>query len=308
MTSILLAATYLMTKIIFFGNERLVSGLKSTDAPLLKGLIERGYEICAVVSHHSDSHSRNDRALEVAEIAKQHDIPVLLPNRPTDIKDELIAMNAEVAVLEAYGRIIPQSIIDIFPKGIVNIHPSLLPNYRGPTPIESPIMNGDSQTGVSIMQLTSGMDSGPVYVQQSVELTGRETKFDLYEILAAKGAELLFDALPRILDGSLTAAPQDESRATYCKLLDKSDGLLDPSKLTAVEAERRIRAFLGFPKTKVTILNQSIIITKAHVSREQKTPLDIACQDGEYLSIDQIIGPSGKTMNAEAFLNGYAAS
>ena len=116
--------------LLFFGNERLVSGLKATNAPVLRALIENGYNIAAVISHHTDGKSRNNRELEVAVIAREHNIPVLLPNRPSEILNELTAFNAEAAILVAYGRIIPQSVIDIFPKGIINIHPSLLPQYH----------------------------------------------------------------------------------------------------------------------------------------------------------------------------------
>ncbi|MDN5274115.1 MAG: methionyl-tRNA formyltransferase [Candidatus Saccharibacteria bacterium] len=292
--------------LLFFGNERLVSGLKTTNAPVLTALIEHGYTIAAVVSHHSDGKSRNNRELEVAQVAANHDIPVYLPNRPSEIRDELIALGAEAAILVAYGRIIPQSIIDIFPKGIINIHPSLLPNYRGPTPIESAITNGDKETGVSIMQLTAGMDEGPVYAQTTVPLIGTETKFDLYEKLSDASVELLLKVLPTILDSSLQPTSQDDSKATYCQLLSKSDSQLSPTTFTAAEAERRVRAHLGFPKTKTALLGHDIIITKAHVETEPKTPLDIECRDGAFLSVDELIAPSGRAMSSEAFLRGYA--
>lgn len=293
--------------LLFFGNERLVSGLDSTDAPILRGLLNRGYRVKAVISHHSDTRSRKPRPLEVAEIAAKYDIPVFLPNKPADIIDELKSFRADAAVLVAYGRLIPQRVIDIFPQGIINIHPSLLPRYRGPTPIESVVLNGDKTTGVSIMQLGAGMDDGPVYTQQEIPLDGTETKFEVYDKLKTLSETLLFAHLPAILDGTLQPTPQNNSNATYCKLLDKKDGLLDPTRLTTTEAERTVRAFLGFPKTSLTIGNQRIIITKAHVASEQKTPLDILFKDGAFLSIDELIAPSGKTMNAAAFLRGYVA-
>ncbi len=293
--------------LLFFGNERLVSGLKKTNTPILQGLIDRGYVIKAVVSHHTDGQSRTARPLEVAEIAKANNIPVLLPNRPTDIAEQLANYQADAAILVAYGRIIPQSIIDLFPLGIINIHPSLLPMYRGPTPIESAIINGDQETGVSIMQLTAGMDSGPVYAQTNFTLTGHETKFDLYDTVVSESADLLFDILPRILDGSLIPTPQDDTKATHCKLLQKSDGRIDLTRLTAVEADRRVRAYLGFPKTKLVLLGQECVITKSHIESTKKTPLDVICQDGAFLSIDELVAPSGRLMNATAFLNGYAA-
>lgn len=294
--------------LLFFGNERLVSGLSKTDAPVLQSLLGRGYTIKAIISHYSDTKSRNNRQLEVAEIAKSHNIPVLLPDRPTDIIDQIEKYQADAAVLVAYGRIIPQRIIDLFPQGIINVHPSLLPKYRGPTPIESAITAGDSSTGVSIMQLTAGMDTGPVYGAVEIQLSGSETKFEVYDQLSHKGAELLLNLLPGILDGSLQPTPQDDSKATYSKLLHKRDARLDASTLSAAQAERVVRAHLGFPKTKVSVAGHDIIITKAHVTDIQKTPLSILCQDGAYLSIDELIAPSGRHMDADAFLRGYAAT
>ena len=294
-------------KLVFFGNERLVSGLKSTDAPVLSGLIERGYQVVAVVAHHTDTVSRGKRPLEVASIAAAHDIPLFTPNAPTDIYNQLKGFDANVAVLVAYGRIIPQKIIDLFPKGIINVHPSLLPAYRGSTPIETPILNGDAQSGVSIMSLAAKMDAGPVYAQADFSISPIDNKFDVYRKAAALSASLLFDTLPHILDGSISATPQDESKATYCSLLTKADGDLDPETQTAIEADRKVRAFLGFPKARLVTLGQSRIITRAHVSSQAKTPLDVVFLDGNYLSIDELVAPSGTTMSAAAFLNGYAA-
>jgi methionyl-tRNA formyltransferase len=299
--------THTSKTLIFFGNERLVSGLPSTDAPILRALVAEGYKIAAVVSHHSDSQSRNNRELEVAVVAREHNIPVLLPDNPADISEQLQAMNADAAVLVAYGRIIPQAIIDIFPNGIINIHPSLLPVYRGSTPVESAIENGDTESGVSIMKLTSTMDAGPIYAQSKIVLNGTETKFDLYSKLIPTSVALLLSTLPSIIDGSLQPQPQNESKVTYSKLLSKSDSLLDTANYSAQQCERLVRAHLGFPKTKTTALGHDIIITKAHVVSEAKTALDLKCSDDMYLSIDKLVAPSGRTMNATAFLNGYTA-
>lgn len=295
--------------IVFFGNERLVSGLPRTDTPLLNGLIERGYTVAAIVTHHSESVSRSKRPLEVAEAAAQHSIPIFYPNKPIDIIDHLRSLNAEAGVLSAYGRIIPQTLIDIFPKGIINLHPSLLPKYRGPTPIESAILNGEKETGVSVMALSAGMDSGAVYAQLTTPISTTDTKFDLYHTLSTQGAALILDALPSILSGNLHPTPQDETKATYCSLLQKQDAYINPMNITAVEAERHIRAHLLFPKTKITIQDgRIIIITKAHTSDQPQSPIDPQCSDGVYLNIDELIAPSGRTMSAQAFTNGMRAA
>lgn len=294
------------TNLVFFGNERLVSGLEQTDPIILKGLLDRGYNVVGIVSHHTESRSRRSRPLEVAEIAKAHDIPLFLPNKPLEIIETLQSLQPQIAVLAAYGRIIPQSVIDIFPLGIINLHPSLLPAYRGPAPIEAPIVNSDTQTGVSIMQLTAGMDDGPVFAQQTIALSGNETKYDLYRQAHRLGAELLFETLPHIIDGSLAPTEQAHDRATYTSLLSKQDSLLDPATLTAPEAERRIRAYLDYPKSKLTIFDQQVVIRAAHVvDNPDAADLVIPFQSNTYLAIDELIAPSGKHMTSEAFLRGY---
>lgn len=292
-------------KLIFFGNERLVSGLDHTETPVLRSLIEAGYEICAVVANDSGTRSRKPRPLEVAELAKSHGIPVFLPERPMDIYDELRAFGADAGVLVAYGRIVPQKLIDLFPFGIINIHPSLLPRYRGPSPIESAIANGDESTGVSIMSLSAKMDAGPVYHQVEFHLPTYETAPHLSQKLATLAATELIATLPKIFDGSLKPVGQDETKATYCQLITKADAKLDPSTQTAEQAERLIRAYKAFPRARLNIAGHDVIILRAHLSDAMSNGLDVPFTQG-ILSIDELIAPSGKTMTAEAFIKGYA--
>ncbi len=292
-------------RIIFFGNERLVSGLEHTDAPILTGLIDQGYEVVAIVSHHSPSRSRTARPLEVGAIAEKHDIPLLLPHSPMEIYEQLKNLDADAAILVAYGRIIPQKIIDLFPIGIINIHPSLLPKYRGPTPIETPIARGESETGISIMQLSSGMDEGPVYAQATIPLSPESTKFSVYTTVAEKSASLLFSVLPNILDGSLQPTPQNHADASYSHLLTKKDAYLDPLQQTATEADAHIRAYLGFPGSRLTLGSVAVIVTKAHVSETATDDLSIKFSDGHYLAIDRLKPLGKKEMPREAFLAGY---
>lgn len=306
-------AIYLMTRVVFFGNERLVSGLKKTEAPILNGLIERGYDVVGVVSHFSESQSRNNRDLEVAEIAKEHQIPLFIPHKPSEIIDDLRSLNADIAVLASYGRIVSQEIIDLFPAGIINIHPSLLPQYRGPTPIESAILNGDDKTGVSIMQLSAGMDEGPVYAQQSIQLSEQETKFELYGRLVDIATSLFFDIFPRIIDGSLQATPQSRSDISYSKLIQKTDGVINWSDAAAT-IERQVRAYQGWPQARTNLHGIDAIITKAHIVDGSVQPGAVSVVGRHTLlvgtSTDQIaidsIKPIGKKeMPISAFLAGY---
>lgn len=289
--------------IIFFGTE-------DFSLASLQALITAGYTVAAVVTKPDSKKGRGHQLAppSVKVLAEQHGIPVWQPRKVAEINEQVKALNMPVTgVLVSYGKIIPQSTIDLFTPGIINVHPSLLPVYRGPSPIESAIINGDSKTGVTIMQLSAAMDAGPTYAVQIHPLQGTETRPELYATLASVGAKLLIDTLPSILDGTLQPEPQDDTAATYCSLLQKSDAILPLETLTAVQAERRVRAHLGFPKSKVFIGDNLIIITKAHVSDQQKTPLDLMCQDGAFLSIDELVAPSGRRMNAAEFLRGYAA-
>lgn len=287
-------------KIVFFGTE-------DFSLTVLAGLIEAGYNIATVVTKPDSKKGRGQQLIPpaVKVLATQHNIPVLQPKKLADVYDQLHALTPAAGVLVSYGKIIPQSIIDLFTPGIINVHPSLLPKYRGPSPIESAIKNGDEKTGVSIMQLSAQMDAGPVYAAREQPLSGSETRLNLYNTLAIVGTDLLIETLPNILNGSLRPLAQDETLVSYCSLLQKSDAWLDTHTITAVQAERLVRAHQGFPKTKLTIGENEIIITKAHVSRAQKTPLDIVCRDGAFLSIDELIAPSGRRMDANAFIRGY---
>ena len=160
------------------------------------------------------------------------------------------------------------------------------------------------------MQLTAKMDAGPVYTQKIVQLNGHETKPALYENLAREGAELLVQTLPKILAGELKPVSQNESEATYCPLLSKRDGQLEPSEKTAEELEREVRAYLGYPKSRITLNNKyDVVVTKAHVAPSgYDGPLLLTCRENTYLSIDELIAPSGRTMSAEDFLRGYPAN
>lgn len=296
--------------IIFFGTD-------TFSASALRSLIEADYEISAVITKPDSKSGRGQQltAPLVKQIAEEHGIPVWQPTKLMEVSDKIKALkqtNEVIGVLSSYGRIVPQAIIDLFQPGIINIHPSLLPLYRGPSPIETAILNGDSQTGVSIMKLTAEMDAGPVYAQEIYPLDGTETAPYLYETLSALGGRMLIETLPSIIEGNLLPSPQANA-AIYCYLLKKEDALLTPTEMTAVQAERQVRAYLAFPKTKLVIQtrnkNESIIITKAHVltGEPDSKDLTIECKDNSWLVIDELIGPSGRYMSGQAFKNGYTA-
>ncbi len=291
-----------MTKLMFFGTE-------DFSVPTLQKLIEANYKIVAAVTKPDTLRGRGHKLDQpaVKKIAAVNNIKVLQPAKVTEILPEIQKLQPEVGVLVSYGKIIPESIIEAFPKGIINIHPSLLPIYRGPSPIESAILNGDKVTGISIMSLEKAMDAGPVYLQERIELSGIETKNELYDQFSRQGAKLLIENLSRILDGSIKSTSQDESEATYCQMITKSDGDLDPITMTADECERRIRAFIGWPKTRINLLGKNIIVTKARVLADfsgDKWPDVILCKSNSALQITEIVSPNGKQMKTADYFRG----
>lgn len=268
--------------VVFFGNEKLATGVPSVHPVIREAVEAAGFEIEKVV---------------------------------TGGLKELGEHTSQLAVLAAYGHIIPQSVLDEFPLGIINIHPSLLPEYRGSTPIETAILEGKTKTGVSIMRLEAGMDTGPIYKQKTVHLTGTESKAELTEKLQHLGAELLIEVLPAIAEGSLKPRQQPHpDRASYTRLLSKDDGIIDWQKPAEI-IEREIRAFSGWPKSQTTLGNMTIIVTHATIARmdsvatpgkiiAEKKRLFIGTGD-DWLEIVRLQPQGKKEMPVEAFLAGY---
>lgn len=306
------------TSLVFFGNERIATGI-TTNTPIFRALLRAGHEIEAVVINHEKATSRKARVLEIEEIAVSYNIPVYSPTS----SDELLKLcktfqQSKIAVLVAYGRIIPQSVIDEFPLGIINIHPSLLPKHRGSVPVESIILQGEQVTGVSIMQLVKAMDAGPVYTQTRLEIDGSETKQELADILSESAAEKLVEVLPHIINGSLKPEPQNEQEATYDQRISKIDGLIDWYK-TASTIEREVRAYAGWPKSSTSLGLVSVTITAGHsvptnhgekpgtlVIQEDTGVLMIECSEG-MLCIDRLIPAGKKEMTAAEFIRGYSS-
>ena len=154
------------------------------------------------------------------------------------------------------------------------------------------------------MQLTSGMDEGPVYAQEAISLTSHDTKFSVYGTLVTKSANLLLQVLPRILDGSLQPTSQNDKEATYSQLLAKKDAFIDPAILTASQADAHVRAYLGFPGTRLILGSIEVILTRTHVSYTA-TELSVPCADDTFLAIDALKPLGKKEMPVKAFLAGY---
>jgi methionyl-tRNA formyltransferase len=283
--------------ILFFGTE-------DFSLTSLEKLIEAGFTIGAVITKPDSQKGRGRKVTppSVKTLALKHGIDVWQPNKLSEITEQIARFDKPIGVLVSFGKIVPQSIINLFTPGIINVHPSLLPLYRGPSPIESAIKNGDPSTGISIMKLDAKMDAGPVYKQVVFPLNGSETKPALYNTLAELGAKELVSSLPNIIDGSLHPTAQKDEAAVYCPLLSKDSTEIDPTQHTAIEIERIIRAHLGYPKTRLPFYNETPIITKAHVS-ESANEYTIRSSDS-FLQVDELIAKSGKTIAAQDYLRG----
>ena len=256
-----------MEKVIFFGNGKL--------ADYALAVIERE---CQVVFH---ARSRED-----LETVKR-------------IKSEYPEAHG---ILASFGVLIKDDILNLFePEGILNIHPSLLPAYRGASPIESAILDGALDFSVSVMKLVHAMDAGPVYYQTT--LTGLPLeKSAIYQALAEAGAEWIVTHLKNLPE----PVAQDDIKATFCGKLDKLMSLLTPETDTAEVTLRKIVAFQGFPKPKYTFYGISCIILEAHILEQGETAvLELPCADGHSLAIDRLQPEGRKAMDAKSFLNGY---
>ena len=184
----------------------------------------------------------------VAELAVAHGLPVLTPItlRDAAVVDELRAVDPGLIVLADYGRIIPGTVLALPRHGALNIHPSLLPRYRGAAPVVGTILAGDSVGGVTVMAMDQGLDTGPIVAQAEIDLDGTETAPALEERLAELGADLLIVTLPAWLDGTLKAQPQPTEGVSLTRQLQREDGRLDP-RCSAIELERQVRAYQPWP-------------------------------------------------------------
>ena len=293
-----------MIRVIYFGTEDI-------SLPTLQALIDDDrYDVVGVVTKPDSARGRGHKidSPAVAKLAQQHGITCLQPARLSDITTQLASLHPDVGALVSYGKIIPQTVIDIFPHGIVNFHPSMLPVYRGPSPIEAAIMHGDSFTGLTLMALSQDMDAGDIYYQEKVAIGPDDTAAELYQRFGQRGAELMADNLIKIFDGSLKGLPQDDDMAIYCHMITKADGDLDPDTMTARDCYNRLRALSQWPKCRIQLANHTVIVTKAKPLdnfQGDSWPDVIPCRDQSALQIVEVINPrSGRRMPVRDYLNG----
>lgn len=247
------------------------------------------------------------------------DRPIFQPTklRPPEFAESLRALNADAFVIVAYGRIIPQHILDIPKLGNVNVHPSLLPKWRGPSPMQAVLAAGDKQTGVSIMLIDAEMDHGPILAQTTLPLHEEETLQSLTERVTTIGAPLLIEELKKLANGTATPTEQNHSEATFCKLLTKENGIVGPNQ-TAEEIERLTRAYMPWPGVRTIFIlengeAQEVKLISASLAQESIASGSIACKDGRlFLGTASgtleilVLQPATKNkLTAKEYLQGY---
>ncbi len=230
-------------RVVFFGSPDFA-------VPSLDAVVGAGHEVTLVVSQPAKPAGRKGELREpaVAERAGTRGIPRFQPPtlKPDDAVARLAAENADVFVVVAYGKILAQRVLDLPRVSCVNVHGSILPRWRGASPIQASLLAGDDETGVSIMKMEAGMDTGPVYAALRTPIGERETAGELTDRLAALGAGLLVETLPKIASGDVAPVPQDVRRATTCPKIRREDGRVDWTR-PAIEIVRRARAFSPWP-------------------------------------------------------------
>ena len=256
-------------KIIFAGTPEFA-------LPALTALIHSSHELIAVYTQPDKPAGRGLRLAEspVKTFALQHHLPLYQPAslRQDAVIAEITRLTPDVIVVAAYGLLVPSVILALPRFGCINIHPSLLPRWRGAAPIERTIEAGDTLSGVTIMQMDAGLDTGPILLQRSYELTQTETASMLYDALSRFGATLLVEAIDLLAAGKMIARTQDGAYATYAKKLDKLEAHLDWSK-SAIELERMIRAFNPWPIAFTIFQGEPLRIGQASVMQGNASSL-----------------------------------
>jgi len=228
----------------------------------LKSLItEKSYDIVGVFTQPDKAVGRNQIISfpPVKRLALENNLSVFQPEKIKDALETIKNLKPDLIVVIAYGKIIPQSILDIPTYGCINVHASLLPKYRGAACLNAPILNGDKETGVTIMKMEAGLDTGPILRQAVMKLNGNENLETVHDTLSNLGAELLVPTLNDFVNGKIEPKIQDESQASYIKTLNKEDGKIDWTK-SAQEIERQVRAYNPWPGTYTNDGDKSIKI------------------------------------------------
>ena len=299
-------------KIVFMGTP-------NYSASILENLISSGNDVVGVFTKPDKPHGRNKKILSppVKQIALEHNIPLFQPitfKNNEALINSLIQLDAEIGIVVAYGLILPNSVLASFPLGCLNIHPSLLPKYRGPSPVATSILNGDKTTGITIIKLNSGIDSGPILKQKEVSIIENENCGDLTTRLFNISSDLMINVIKNLEAKTIISQKQSEQEATYTKKLTKSDGLID-WHLSSIQISNMIRAYHPWPGAYTYLNNKKMKIIESQVLSddyiEGTTPGEVLVDKQVLISTGEGIlkiikvQPEGKSiMNATDFSNG----
>jgi methionyl-tRNA formyltransferase len=299
-------------RIVFLGTPQFA-------VPTLEALLSAGHVVSAVFTQPDRPKGRGQELAQspVKQAALAHNLSVFQPERirrPENV-ELLRQFQADVMVVVGYGQIIPQSIIDIPPHGILNVHASLLPKYRGAAPIQWAITNGEAVTGVTIMRIDAGLDTGAMVLHDSTAIGPDEMAPELGARLANMGASLLLRALTEIEAGSSVAVKQNDAEATLAPILKKEDGLVNWQQ-SASQIYNRLRGFAPWPGIHTAFRGQPLQIANARPAtsvlhlppatlHSEKKRLFVGCGEESTLELIEVQLPGKKRMGVEAFLNGY---
>ena len=282
--------------------------------PTLRALAQH-YNVVGVVTQpdRASGRGRDLKAPPVKTLALDLGIPVMQPEklRLPEAMEQLQAWSPELIVVAAFGQILKKDVLDLPRFGCINVHASLLPRWRGAAPINAAILHGDQETGVTIMKMDAGLDTGPMLSQQSIRLTLEDTAGSVFEKLSALGADLLIETLPDYLSGKLTPTPQPQEGATYAPMLKKEEGQLDFSH-DVYELERRVRAFHPWPGA---FMDFDGTLLKVHRARVEEGDASVGQRlilqnqpaigaRGGILLLEEVQPAGKKSMNGRAFLAG----